>query len=244
MSFPAEYWTWERWMHGHGEFREFGPKSGPHRPPVPKPAPLKWRLRHLRYHLVTPPPPPRSPFAGIGMFTAHDPLSVLRFKGKIDWVLLKADGGDRADPAHAGRLRAEGFRVGVWEADNSHGQDAVDDFRAELYVAQDEGPGQREAARRHESTLRVAKALVTNNWAPDWPAGWSCLPEAYLPVNPNATPGRVVGDAWARGARDISPVFEFEEGGVRYAPAAYFKHWTDRRNWVGYLCEQLRAGEL
>lgn len=260
LPYPPAYWTWERWMHGHSEYRAVGPKHWPSRPNVPRPAPLRWRQRHLR-HIVKPPPPPEpvvipSVFAGRVLMTAWDPEHLFRIGvlAKIDGVCLKGDGSDGSTPAMAARFHAAGKRVLVWEASPSRGQALVDEFGASGYVGQAEGPQQLQAALALEPGLRCQKALVCNTHMTTWPKGWVALGEAYTNVDRNATPLDMAYELGKRGAEEFHPVFglydgsgENPSGGRRITVSEYFtmeKGWLDRGNWWGYLGEHLNSGEV
>jgi hypothetical protein len=208
----------------HGDEPAGGPRSGP-----PEPAGRTAR----------------SVFAGRVVFTAHDPGSALRLRGLIDAVAIMPWAGWQ-DTLAVRALHEAGFRVLVWEADPTLGQAAVDAFDAAGWIAQSEGPGQHDAALRVGEGVRVPKALVTNLHAKTnpWPAGYYCFPEAYLTVNPQAEPATVYGDAHARGAREISPVFEFSENNVRVPLGRYLDLWRNPTGWAGYLAEQLDDADV
>lgn len=156
------------------------------------------------------------PFAGVGIFTSNLPTAALAGAGHAQWVALLAG---TADPRDADTLRAAGFRIIVWEVGASLGQAAVDQYGAEGYIAQDEGPGQLAAALALGPSIKVPKALISNLHASTWPVGWVCLPEAYQNANPNATPQGMVYGAGQRLAVAIAPVLgvydaSSEGGGV------------------------------
>src|SRR5205085_10440954 len=120
------------------------------------------------------PQPPRSPFAGVNVFTAWDPRSALKLKGLVDGVALTSDNG-WATPEIAAELRSAGFRVFAWEARAGLGQSAVAMLGAEAYIAQSEKADEQLAAAQIGDTISVPKALVGRFWLP----GWTSLLETY-----------------------------------------------------------------
>jgi hypothetical protein len=233
------WWRWALWL----DRKRVGP-----RPNVTWRVPL-WAWPRYLLHRGKPqpsPPPVQTPpsiFTGRWLFTAHDPTAAARLRGKVTGVFLKVDGDDAAMPWDANELRKLGFRIGTWEAENRFGQGAVNHFGSEVHVFQDEGPGQRESAVRWLPDMRVPCALVTNNWSDTFPPHFYCYAESYLVVNGNATPERVVADAWMRGAREISPCFGISEYGRRVSLAEYRALWT-QDNFAIYLAEQLDDFDL
>lgn len=206
--------------------------------------------RQRRHGLSKPPPPapaPPSAFEGIGLFTAHDPRAALRLAGLADWVAVKADGGDRADPAVVPELRAAGFRVHVWEAMASDAQAVTARYSAEAYIGQAEGPGELGAALNAARGYSGELALVTNVFMSEWPAGWFCLGEAYVNANPSATPANIEYEARKRGARRYSPVFGNYDAteeqpppgfGRRVPLREYLAMWPGP-SWASYTAEYL-----
>lgn len=138
-----------------------------------------------------------------------------------------------------------GLIPGVWTTEGRNIQWAPSDAR--FLIAECEGPGDYEGIMEAIPHLQpVPRAIVTNfniplrdaNGVPQpqaakplLDAGFSCLTEAYLGDNPNATPDRLDFTAQRLGWATSQPVF-----GVYNAPPSTYAPWAD---WPGadYLAE-------
>lgn len=198
-----------------------GYRGKPYRWPATNYGQILLLLPELRS--PTPPPPAPSVFGGRGVLAADEPLSLLLDVARhVDWIALRPD----ISSAVQASAIAERCTVHVWEAGDTpnEGQAAVTRLKAKGYIAEDEGPRERSYALEVGGEVTVPKALVTNNWAPDFPAGWEVIPEAYTNATPWATPGSVYADAFNRGAARIPSVcfglFE-SEAGASTPPGTY-----------------------
>lgn len=196
----------------------------------------------------SPPPKPTatpSPFGGVGAFTAHDPLCLVRdgIADCFDWVALKGDGGDHATIGVAEQLLQSGVkRLHVWRS-----------FDGQVMYARSEGGfiGQAEGAEQLAQAEVIGatfteRALVTNNFMAAIPAGWVSLAESYWNVVEASSPGSVVSDSLNRGAKTAYPVFGVGTWGEAYRTVPledYVKAWGPT-NWSVYLGELLRPEDI
>lgn len=161
-----------------------------------------------------------SPFAGIGLFTAWDPLAALPYT----WASSVAIRPDLCSHTDADRLR-ERFRLFVWEDEARHGQAAVDEFGALGYIAQTEGPDQALAAATVGPSVTVPKATVGSDAY--LVAGYLPLIECYgVPVLDYGTGFPVIG------VYDGQPFNQYEASLTTVAKY--------RRSFWVYLAEEIK----
>jgi hypothetical protein len=143
-------------------------------------------------------------------------------------------------------LQSVGLRAGVWFTDGGNIRNTPSD--ADFAIAEMEGPGDYDgiiAALQHLPSC--PKAIVTNfniplvnqqsipqpaNAQPLISAGFTCLTEAYMGDNPNATPGNLDVLARALGWQTSQPVF-----GCYNLPLSSYSPYMNFPGWSVYLSE-------
>jgi len=193
-----------------------------------------------------------NPFVGgKGVFTASDPGSALRAHPPPTWAAVMPQ---YLTPAIAQAYRNAGIALVVWEPQASQaGVDAVRQYGAAGYIAQAEGPAQLAAANAVAGQVGVPKALVSNNFMPQYPPGWVAMPEAYTNNNPNATADQVTRDAMSRGATQVVPIIGtgfVDTAGGQMLGSADYQRSLDAAGAAGavgsgaYISDQMSDADL
>lgn len=266
MILPSWRFTWARWMLGHAEFKQYGPKNYAHRPspPVPPPGQIPqevkdWYFRTFAKEIAAlqKPPPittPPSPFDGVGLFVADNPAYVHQFKGKIRWVAVQVDGEfedgrPMTTPDTVADLRSYGFDVHGWYSWDHDPQYGFNKLNLTGFIGQAEGPGQLTRCYNFSWTWSPRyKALISNvTFMNTWPENWYCFGEAYLNANPSASPTNLEYEARKRGATRYSPSFGTYDAteeqpplGKRVLLSEYLSIWKGE-NWSAWRAETFDA---
>ena len=177
----------------------------------------RWKHLPAEDRPDKPAPEQASPWAGVTLFTAWDPLAAFQFEGLADRVAIRPD---LIQPSDLLALRAA-FPLVVWEAQAAQGQHAVDWYGAVGYIAQTEGPSQHDAA----TSLPPPRAPSACVGTPDYLVpGWLFMFECYQQAVP--APG-YFSVPWL----PVVGVFD------RYPLAAYADTLAAHHDFAIYLAE-------
>lgn len=185
-----------------------------------------------------------------GQFTAKEIAAWAKRDG-FSWVALELDdyGNDARWPAFRDACADWDLDPGVWVTEG--GSIARTPSDAAFVIAECEGPGDYDGIVREQAGLPsgIPKAVAVNFNTPLYVdgepnhaaadkligAGWQCLTECYLPVNPHTTPPAEDFMARQLGWHRTQPIF----GVFGDVTLATYDTWRSWPGWSVYLGEYL-----
>lgn len=190
--------------------------------------------------------PPASPWAGVTLFSAHDPRVAWPLLPYVDTVVLKGDGGDQAHPDFVRQFHNLGVRVCLWFSwDLPEPRSYWSVVRPQ--IGQAEGPGQRGECEANNTSAVITNVTFTDD---PWLARYECVfTECYLNVNPAATQAALEYEAVKRGARFVVPTYAVydgasEQAGGRKVPLAEYLAKHSGPSMAIYTVEYMDAADV